>query len=304
MASAETARILEFLRSLPRAATAAEAVTGMRYMMETAVAPPPRGTELHTVSAGEVPAEWVRCGPVDPDRRLLYLHGGAYVSGSRVSHRALAARLGRATGCAVLLPEYRLAPEHPHPAALDDAAAAWRWMLDHGPTGDAAATHALVAGDSAGGGLALALMLRLKAEGAPMPTAAAVLSPWTDLAGTGASVAANATRDPMLQADLVKPCAALYLGDAAADAPLCSPLYGDLAGLPPLLLHVGEIEVLLDDSVRFADKAERAGVEVTLKVWPEMFHVFQAFAAMLPEGREAIAEIGAFLRAQMDRAPR
>ena len=285
---------------MPRAASAAEAVKGMRYMTEMAVAPPPKGTELHTVDAGGVPAEWVRCGPVDSDRRLLYLHGGAYVSGSRLSHRALAARIGRATGCAVLLPEYRLAPEHPFPAALDDAAAAWSWMRDHGPAGDGPAAHRLLAGDSAGGGLSLALMLHLKERGEALPTAAAVLSPWTDLAATGASVAANATRDPMLQADLVKPCAALYLGDTPADSPLCSPLYGDLHGLPPLLVQVGEIEVLLDDAVRFADKARDAGVDVTLEVWPEMFHVFQAFSAMLPEGREALAQVGAFLRARMD----
>ncbi|MFO0572047.1 MAG: alpha/beta hydrolase [Polyangiaceae bacterium] len=295
MASPERERIIAMLRMLPRELPTRDNVPLMRTLLDAAAGRSPRGTEVEEVDAAGVPAEWVRCGEVDPDRRLLYLHGGAYVTGSRVSHRALAARISRAARVTVLLIDYRLAPEHPHPAALEDAVAALGFMLETGPLGPARARRSFVAGDSAGGGLALATLLSARDAELPLPDAAIALSPWTDLAMTGDSFMSRAGVDPMITPSFMHPCAALYLDATDARHPLASPLYGDLGNLPPLLLHVGDEEVLLDDTRRFAERARAAGVEVTAEVWPEMFHVFHAFAGMLPEGREAIAKIGEFL---------
>jgi monoterpene epsilon-lactone hydrolase len=296
MASPERARIVEMLRMVPRELPTRDNLAAMRALLDGAAGRAPRGTEVIEVDAGGVAGEWVRCGEVDSDRRLLYLHGGAYVAGSRVSHRALGARISRAAGIAVLLVDYRLAPEHPHPAALDDALAAFDFLGDHGPNGGGRARYRFVAGDSAGGGLALAMMLSLRESGKSLPDAAVAISPWTDLAMTGASFTSRAAVDPMITASFMHPCAALYLGDADAQHPLVSPLYAELDGLPPLLLHVGDEEVLLDDTTRLAERARAAGVDVSVEVFPEMFHVFHSFAGFLPEGREAIAKIGEFLQ--------
>jgi monoterpene epsilon-lactone hydrolase len=296
MASPEHERILEMLRMLPRELPTRDNVHLTRTLLDATAGRSPRGTEVQEVDAAGVPGEWVRCGQVDPDRRLLYLHGGAYVSGSRVSHRALAARISRAAGVSVLLIDYRLAPEHPHPAAVEDAVAALGFMNESGPLGPARARRTFVGGDSAGGGLTLAALLSVRDARSRLPDAAIALSPWTDLAMTGDSFTSRAAIDPMITPSFMHPCAALYLGTTDARQPLASPLYADLRGLPPLLLHVGDAEVLLDDTTRFAERARAAAVDVHVEVWPEMFHVFQAFATVLPEGREAIAKIGEFLR--------
>ena len=295
MASRERDRIVEMLRMLPRALPTRDNVPLMRTLLEAAAGRSPRGTDVQEVDAAGVPGEWVRCGEVDPDRRLLYLHGGEYVTGSRVSHRALAARISRAAGVAVLLIDYRLAPEHPHPAAVEDAVAAFGFMSESGPVGPGPARRRFVGGDSAGGGLTLATLLAARDARMRLPDAAIALSPWTDLAMTGESFSSRAAVDPMITPDFMHPCAALYLGATEARHPLASPLYADLRELPPLLMHVGDEEVLLDDTTRFAQRARAAGVEVNLEIWPEMFHVFHAFASALPEGREAIAKIGDFL---------
>lgn len=254
----------------------------------------PGNVENLPVNAGGVSAEWICAPGTRDDRAMLYLHGGCYGSGSVETHRELITRLSLAASTRVLGLNYRLAPEHPFPAAIEDAAAAYRWLLDTGldPAGIA------IAGDSAGGGLALATTITSRDAGLPLPGAVVCLSPWVDLALTCASMETMAGADPIVSREMLHGWANLYLGDYAARTPLASPLYADLRGLPPLLIQVGSAEVLLDDATRLAERASTAGVNATLEVWPEMIHVWHTFASILPEGREAIARIGEFVRAQ------
>lgn len=273
-------------------------VEAMRAAAQSSPSPIPEDCSTHPVETGGVPTYWVMVPGGDPGRRLLYLHGGGWVAGGFGSHGPHAARLAQATGCVVLFPEFRLAPEHPFPAALDDALAAYRFLRTHGPgqTDSADSANALyVGGDSGGGGLTLALLLALRDQGEPLPSAAFTYSAVTDLTCSGESMTTRLERDLLVNPKLVPEAAALYLGDADPRSPLASPLFGDLAGLPPLLLQVGDAEVFLDDSTRFAERARAAGVEVTLEVWPEMFHGFQLFAAVLPEAREALDRTAEFL---------
>ncbi len=247
----------------------------------------------HTkMSAGGVPAERVETPGVDRDRVILYLHGGGYVVGSINTHRDLAQRLSRAAGACVLVIDYRLAPEHPHPAAVEDAAAAYRFLLAGGIKPERLA----VAGDSAGGGLTVATLVALRDAGVSLPAAGCCLSPWVDLEGLGDSMTSRAHLDPMVQREPLQRMAAMYLGDLHPRTPLAAPLYADLSGLPPLLIQVGTAETLLDDSTRLAERARKAGVNVTLEPWEDMIHVWQAFAAVLPEGQQAVERIGEFVR--------
>ena len=263
-----------------------------REGMETAQAQLeiPRDVTCTPTSANGVPCEWVETPGADPERAVLYLHGGGYAIGSLATHRFLIQGIARATGCRALSVDYRLAPEHPFPAAVEDAATAARWLAEHG----IAPAKTAIAGDSAGGGLTLATLLALRDAGDPLPACAVALSPWTDLTGTGESMRTRADDDPMVTADGLQKMAAAYAPGKTGD-PLASPLFADLAGLPPLLIQVGTAEVLLDDSTRFAERAELAGVEVDLEVWDEMIHVFQAFP-MLEEADNAIQNIGRWVR--------
>ena len=258
--------------------------------------PPERIRVTHTEIAG-VPAESIEGRTTDPHRVLLYLHGGGYCMGSPRTHRDLTWRLAEASGARVVAPDYSLAPEHPYPAALDQTVAIYKALLDQG----LAPENLAVGGDSAGGGLAFATLVAARDRGLPMAGAAVGLSPWTDLAGTGKSMRTNAKADPMIRADQIGKIVALYAGDRSHTDPLLSPLYADLHGLPPTLIQVGSTEVLLDDSTRLAEKLEAAGVPVTLDVWDKMPHVWQIFAQRLPEGRQAIAKIGVFLRDHLGR---
>jgi acetyl esterase/lipase len=245
-----------------------------------------------TVDAGGVPAEWISVADSTDKMTILYLHGGGHVIGSTTSHADLVARLSRATGARALSLNYRLAPEHPFPAALEDAQAAYLWLLDNG----ARPETIVVSGDSAGGNLALALMLALKDAGEPLPRGAALISPGTDFARKGGSYEDRVEADPILSPALVDVWARLYLGDADPESPLVSPLRGDLGGLPPILIIVGDAEILLDDAVRFAEKATEAGVDCTIEVWEEMVHIFPIFAPILPEGQQAIDRIGEWVK--------
>ncbi|MBX5465774.1 MAG: alpha/beta hydrolase [Clostridia bacterium] len=247
---------------------------------------------VRPAESGGVPGEWIDAPGARADRVLLYLHGGAYSMGGPASHRSLVARLARAAAARGLLVDYRLAPEHRFPAAVEDAVAAYRGLLAAGLEPG----RIVLAGDSAGGGLAVATLVALREAGQPLPAGAALLSPWTDLAGTGETLRTRAERDPWIDPSGIGGAARLYLGEEDPRHPLASPLYAELGGLPPLLIHVGEDEVLLDDARRLAERARAAGVEVTLRVWPEMWHVFQAFP--MPEAEEAIAEIGRFVQAR------
>ena len=259
---------------------------------ETRVPDPPRGVEVLERTLGGIGALRVWTPALVPDRRILFLHGGAYVAGSAALYGHILWRFALAAKAEIVAIDYRLAPEHPFPAALDDAVAAWLALLGEGADPRCCA----VVGDSAGGGLALALLLRLRDRRLPMPAAAAGLSPWTDLALTGATLRTNAIRDPMLNIDDVPIMAAHYLAGADPQNPYASPLYGDLAGLPPVLIQVGSDELLLDDSVRMAKRLRQARVETELEIWPRMPHVWHAFAPIMPEARRAIERVGAFVR--------
>lgn len=252
---------------------------------------PPRGVRVEATTVGGVPAEWVIAPGADLARTIVYCHGGGYAAGSPASARDLVWRLSAAAACRVLSLDYRLAPEHPFPAALDDVTAAYRALVSTG----SAPTSVAFAGDSAGGGLALGALVRLRDEGAPMPAAACAFSPWTDLAFCGESLTTNEALDPMVSVEAIRPTASWYLADQPATHPHASPLYADPRGLPPTLLQVGSTEVLRDDSVRLAERMRAAGVDVTLEVWPDMPHVFQGFAMVLRTARRAVASAGRFL---------
>jgi phosphinothricin tripeptide acetyl hydrolase len=288
--------VVEMLRSAP--AVAGADVLAMRKNMEAAVAalPRPDGVAITPVDAGGVPAEWTVAEGARDDVAIVYFHGGGYVMGSLDTHRGHCARISRAARARVLSVDYRLGPEHPHPAAVEDAVAAVRFARASG----FAPARTAVAGDSAGGGLTLATLVALRDAGDPLPAAGLCISPWTDLALAGDSIATKADEDPMVRAADLQRMADAYLAGRDAKTPLASPLYADLAGLPPLLLQVGSAEILLDDAVRAAERARSAGVEATLRVWPEMIHVWHAFADLLPEGREAVDELAAFFEARLD----
>jgi acetyl esterase/lipase len=256
---------------------------------------PPAHTRTLAVDAGGMRADQI-AGPASrDDRHVLYLHGGGFVSGSPALYRHLTWRIAAAARARVLALDYRLAPEHPFPAALDDALAAYRWLLAEG----ADPRRIAVMGDSAGGGLAFSLLLRLRDQGAPLPAAAVALSAWTDLALTGASLRLNAAADPMLNAEDLPKLAACYLASADPRDPYASPLYGDATGLPPTLIQAGSDEILHDDSTRMADRLRAAGCEVELEIWPRMPHAWHLFAPVLPEARRAIERIGAFVRGRL-----
>jgi epsilon-lactone hydrolase len=251
---------------------------------------PPAGTEVQAVDAGGVPGELIATAASRLDRHVLFLHGGGYVTGSPALYRHFTWRIATATRARVLAIDYRLAPEHPFPAALDDARAAYRWLL----AGRVDPQRTAVIGDSAGGGLALALLLKLRDDGLVLPGAAVALSPWTDLALTGASLSLSAKSDPMLNPADARLFAGCYLADTDPRNPYASPLYGNPAGLPPTLIHVGSDEILHDDAVRMAENLRAARCQVEIEVWPRMPHGWHLFAPVLPEARTAIARIGAF----------
>ena len=245
------------------------------------------------VTAGGVPAHWLAAPGTDAGRVLLFLHGGGYELGSVRSDGELAARLGRASGMRVLFPEYRLAPEHRFPAAVDDVLAAWRWL--RAGQGLGAASMA-VAGDSAGGGLAVALLVATRDAGQALPAAAALMSPTVDLTGSGASMTERAGQDPVSTPAMLAQFASDYLAGADPATPLASPLFASLAGLPPLLIQVGTADLLLSDSERLAAAAAHAGVDVTLEIGQGLPHVYQLLLGT-PEAAQATEQIGKFLRA-------
>ena len=292
MASQELSMVVNMMKSFrPQTEPSiAEMRAGIEAMAGAAVIP--ADVKREKVSAGGVPAEWVVAENADPDRVILYLHGGGYVIGSINTHRELGSRLSRAAAARVLLIDYRLAPEHPHPAAVDDAVAAYRWLLAQGVH----PSRLAIGGDSAGGGLTVATLVAVRDAGLPMPAAGVCLSPWVDLEGIGESMTTKAAADPMVQRDGLLKMAAAYLAGQNPRTPLASPLYADLSGLPPLLIQVGTAETLLDDSTRLAERARKSGVQVTLEPWEDMIHVWQAFASLLPEGRQAIDRIGEFVK--------
>lgn len=257
-------------------------------------APLPRQIACQPVTINDVPGEWI-IPPNTTNGTMLYLHGGAYNLGSVNASRDLIARLSAATRCKTLAIDYRLAPEHPFPAALTDATAVYHWLLTKGIS----VNRLFLAGDSAGGGLAIATLLALRDGGTPLPAGALCLSPWVDLALTGAAIRDKAAVDPILDAASLARYAAAYAGGAGLTSPYVSPLYADLRGLPPLLIQAGSDEILLDDATRLAQKGRQAGVAVTLRIWDGLFHVFPA-VPFLPETRQALQEAARFVTGLAD----
>ena len=248
---------------------------------------------VEKINVNGLSAEWLIPLNASPENCILYLHGGGYVTGSIEDHRMMCGLLANAAGVKVLLTEYRLAPEHPFPAAVDDALSSYQWLLDQGVS----PANVIFAGDSAGGGLSLAAILALKDKGGSLPAAAVCLSPWADLALTGQSLSTKAKAEAILRRETLHEWALCYTDEANLTNPLVSPVYGDFHGFPPILIQVGSEEILLDDSLLLAQKAKSAGVDVTLKVWDGMWHVWQALGDMLPENKKTFEEIGQFVQA-------
>jgi acetyl esterase/lipase len=251
----------------------------------------PRGTISTALDMDGVPALHLKTPTTKPGKVIFYLHGGAYILGRPASYRNFAAQIGHAAGAEAYVPDYRLAPEHRYPAALDDALKAYRWLLK-----GRSAEDIVLVGDSAGGGLALATAVAIRDGGLPLPRRIALISPWVDLTLSGDSIRTHAARDPMLRRSWIAMGADAYRGSEPASQPGCSPLFAKLSGLPPILIQVGTEEILLSDSERLVQRAESAGVEVKLSRYQGLWHDFQLHAGLLAESDTAIAELGTFLR--------
>ena len=260
-------------------------------LLEPLVPGPPRGTLTETVDADGVRAAWIAAPQTRDDVCILHFHGGGYMVGTEPLYRDFTWRISAAACARVLYFDYRLAPEHPFPAALDDAVRVYRWL-----TARIEPRRIAVVGDSAGGGLALATLYRLRDEGFALPCAAVAISPWTDLALTGESLTSNAAADPMIDVTALPPIAVGYLSGADSRNPYASPLYGDGSGLPPTLFQVGSDEVLRDDAVRLAARLKAAGCRTEIEIWPRMPHAWHLYARILPEGRRAIENAGRFVQ--------
>ena len=294
MTTAELTAIRELLESSPRPEHPTPALTRERLVRLTSLLAAPVDLDPVPVDAGGVPGIFCSAPGADPSRCIYYLHGGGYVVGSPQTHQILTHELSRASGMRAMSVDYRLAPEHPFPNGLEDAITGYRWLLDSGT--DPASV--VIAGDSAGGGLAIATLVALRDRNLPLPAAAVCFSPWVDMEGLGDSMQSRVAVDPMVQRDALLTYAVMYLNGADPRDPLASPLYADLAGLPPVLIQVGDAETLLDDAVRLAGRLREAGNDVRLDVWDRMIHVWQLFGPMLSEGRDAIGQAGAFMAAR------
>ncbi|MEA2780723.1 MAG: epsilon-lactone hydrolase [Rhodospirillaceae bacterium] len=293
MADPEIDKIRAQLAASPRPAELPERrkrldALGARYVTAADV-------RLEPVDANGVQAEWSSTPLADPARAILFLHGGGYISGSLDSHRPLATEIGRASGARTLALRYRLAPEHHFPTALEDVLAGYEFLLGKGIQPDRIA----IAGDSAGGGLTVAMMVAAHDRGLPRPACGWCISPWVDLECLGESMATKADVDPLIQKPYLMELAAAYLNGADPRSPLAAPLYADLQGLPPLLIQVGSAESLLDDAVRLAGAAGAADVPVTLEVWPDMIHAWPLFHQQVAAGRRAITRAGTFIRSML-----
>ena len=293
MSSSEIDAVRELLRSKPRPTSFPERRQRLDAIGSTS--PLAGDIGLEPIDANGVAAEWSLAPGSDPSKVLLFFHGGGYCSGSIVSHRGMVTEAGRAAQARTLAVGYRLAPEHPFPAAIEDARSAYRFLLDQG----VAPSKIAIGGDSAGGGLTLALMTSVRDAREPLPACAWLVSPWVDLRMTGASLAEKAAIDPLISKPYLEELASAYLAGADPANPLVSPLNADLAGLPPLLVQAGSAETLLDDAVRIARRAGAADVRVNLEIWPHMIHAWHLWAAQLEAGRRAIASGGAFIRAHL-----
>jgi acetyl esterase/lipase len=295
MGSPQLEQVFAQYKALAQGAGQAKSPQELRAAFSAAFSAFPSSGEVkcEAVSANGVKAECITANNAAPDRVILYLHGGGYVMGSIDTHRELVARLSKAAQARGLALDYRLAPENPFPAAVDDAITAYRWLLAQGYKPG----RIVVAGDSAGGGLTVSTLLAVRDLGAPAPAAGVCISPWVDFEAEGASMTSRAAQDPLVSREMIINLARMYVGEnGSLREPLAAPINAVLNGLPPLFIQVGDAETLLDDSTRLADRAEEAGVDVKLQIWEEMPHVWHLAAPILPEGQEAIDKIGEFIR--------
>jgi acetyl esterase/lipase len=295
--SPQSEEYIRKLRESPAFGATGFDFAGLREGMATRREPVDAAIRCIRTNIDDIPAEWVIAPGANPDVRLLYLHGGGFISGSSEFYLALAGRISVAARCAVLLPDYRLAPESPFPAGLDDCLRAYEWLRMAGPNGSGRARATFIAGDSAGGGLTLSTLLALRDRGQPSPVAAIAISPFADLTLSGESIRSEAELDPIMHPSCLPDFVNRYVA-AETDVrnSLVSPVFGEYSGIPPLLIQVGEHEIIRDDSVHTAAKARADGVDVQLEIWPGMFHVFQSHEPLLPEGVQAIDHIASFMR--------
>ncbi len=292
MPSKEYEDILELLNSMPDTSGLSFEERRSIFEEQASQLPVAENVSCEPLSVAGIPAEWIVPAEAPERSVLLYLHGGGYCIGSINTHRGMVSHIATAAETKALLIDYRLAPENPFPAAVEDSTAAYKWLLSQGvDSGDI-----IIAGDSAGGGLTVSTLVSLKEKGIPLPAAAVLISPWVDLAITGNSVISKADIDPMVTKEFLIEMAEAYTDDTDHRAPLASPLYAELKGLPPMLIHVGTSEILYDDATRLVDHARKAGVAVTVNTAEGMCHVWHYFTIMLPEALEAIKEIAVFMR--------
>ena len=292
MSKAQLENVIELLtsRDRPENPTVEDSRAGFEKLARVVGGKTP--ASVRQVDAGGVPSELVSAEGASDDTVTLYLHGGGYVIGSPKTHREFARRLSAASLAQVLVIDYRLAPENPFPAPVEDAVTAYRWLLGEGY----APERLSIAGDSAGGGLTAATLVSIRDQGLPLPACGVCLSPWVDMEGLGDSMTTRADRDPMVQKEGLVGMAGVYLADADPRSPLAAPMYANLDGLPPLLIQVGASETLFDDAVRLDEKARAAGVETTFEEWDDMIHVWHIFAPILDEGQQAIERMAEFMR--------
>ena len=294
MARSEIDAVRELLSSKPRPVGWPE--RRRRINEVGGVWPVADDVELTAVDVNGIPGEYSIVPGSDPSRMLMYFHGGGYCSGSIQSHRRLVTEAGRAARIRTLAIEYRLAPEHPFPAAYEDALTAWRFLRNQGTP----AAHIATGGDSAGAGLTLALISRLRDAHEDLPACAWLISPWVDLTMSGSTLASKAAVDPLIHKEYLNELADAYLGaDMDRKDPRVSPLYGGFGNFPPLLIQIGSNETLLDDATRLAARAGAADVAVTLEIWPQMIHAWPLWNAHLEDGRRALANAGSFIRAHL-----
>ena len=292
MASPEFHDLVKRMRARPRAENQTVEQSRASFEAMSRSFKPAADASFERVDASGVPAEWVSPKASQQLPVILFFHGGGYCIGSAQTHRDLVSRMCMAAGGRALSVDYRLAPENPFPAAVEDGVAAYRWLRKQGVP----AASIMIAGDSAGGGLTLATLLALRQAGDELPAGGICMSPVTDHTKSGESMRTKVDLDPMVHPTSSTAYSNMYLGGGDPKAPLASPLFADLKGLPPLLILVGTWEVLLDDSTRFAERAKAAGVPVEIEVWDEMIHIWPYFAALLPEARQAIDRMGAFVK--------
>jgi acetyl esterase/lipase len=295
MASEDIKTVRKLLAAFP--VMKDQTIQQLRAQMEGWVGsfPLPEGVSVETVDANGVPAEWVKAPGARDDTAFLYLHGGGYALGSLATGRHLAAAFSEAAATRVLSLDYRLAPEHPFPAAVDDAVTGFRWLVERGTLPQ----KILIGGDSAGGGLTVATLVALRDAGDPLPAAGVCISPWVDLTCSSDAYRTKSDADPVIVHEDIQWLASLYLDGRDPKTPLASPLFANLQELPPLLIQAGSEEVLLDDAIGLDRRAREAGVDSTLEVWEDMIHVWHVFFQMLKEGRDGIARIGEYFKSRI-----